>query len=131
MFEITARILTIHLISDKSAQVVLKKQVKGKQVAIAINVFGFWKEKFDALKLQKNDKIVGRVFVKSEFYKTKWYTEFYFNEVKRFVAKPKYDPYTQTYGNPVKKNTENELFEDADNIGNNYIIDDETGEILL
>jgi len=131
MFEISARILTIHLISEKSAQVVLKKQVKGKQVAIAINIFGFWKEKFDNLKLQKNDKITGRVFVKSEFYKTKWYTEFYFNEVKRFVAKPKYDPYTNTYETPIKKTQENELFDDADNIGNNYIVDEETGEVLL
>jgi hypothetical protein len=78
MYSITARILTINVLSDKSAQIVLKKQVHGKQVAIAIEVYGFWKEKFDALKLKPKDKITGTFYISSRLYKGKWYTNLNF-----------------------------------------------------
>jgi len=131
MFEITGRIITIHRLSDKLAQVVIKKTIKGKLTPVAINIFGFWKDKLDALKLQKNDKIVGRVFLKSNLYKDKWYTDFYFNEVKRWVKKPKYDPYTNSYQQPTNK--DQDLFDTNTDtnevISNNYLVDEETGEI--
>jgi hypothetical protein len=130
MFEIVGRILTINKVSDKVSQVVIKKQVQGKQTPIAIDVFGFYKDKMEALKLMKNDKIQGRVFVKSNLYKGKWYTDFYFKDIKRYEPKPKYNPQPNT-------KPEHELFFEADEeignggIGNIFIIDDESGEIIL
>ena len=105
------------------------KQVKGKKTPIAVEVYGFWKTKFDELKLQKNDKIVGTLYIKSNLYKGKWYNDLYFNEVKRFVKKPKYDPYTNTYEKPSIKNSENELFNNEEILGGGYCVDEETGEI--
>jgi hypothetical protein len=131
MFDITARILTINIISDKSAQIILKKTIKGKQTPIAINVFGIWKIKMDKMKLLKNEKISGKVYVNSNMYKGKWYTDIYFNEINRFVEKPKYDPYSHQQ---IQKPIENDLFKEEDlngGIGNKYIIDEETGEVLL
>ena len=85
MFEIVGRILTINQLSPKSSQVVIKKQVKGKVTPIAIEVYGYMKQKLDALKLQKNDKIVGKFSLKSNLYKGKWYTDLCFDEISRFV----------------------------------------------
>lgn len=127
MFEITGRILTIVEISPKSAQIILKKQVKGKQTAIAIDVWGFWKEKMDALKLRKNEKVQGRVYVKSNLYKGKWYTDLYFQDVQRYVPKPKWNPDPDYY----KKKQETPLFDDEEPLGQKPAIDEETGEILF
>ena len=130
MFEIVGRILTINKVSDKVSQVVIKKQVQGKPTPIAIDVFGFYKDKMEALKLMKNDKIQGRVFVKSNLYKGKWYTDFYFKDIKRYEPKPKFNA-------QPKSKPEHELFfepnedEMKGGIGGVYFIDDETGEILL
>lgn len=121
MFDITGRILTINYISEKSAQVVIKKQVRGKQVAIAINIFGFWLEKMKQLKLQKNEKIEGKVFVKSNLYKNKWYTDLYFCEVHRWIKKPKWN---ETPEEPKENKTQTE-------IPIIHFYDEETGEILL
>lgn len=90
MFDLVAKILTINVISDKSAQVVVEKQIKGKKTPIAINVFGFWKEKLDSLNLQPKEKIEGRVYAKSNLYKGKWYTDLYFKGIDRYVPKPKF-----------------------------------------
>ena len=90
MFYIVWKILTINVISDKSAQIVLEKQIKGKKTPIAINVFGFWKEKLDNLNLQPKEKIEGRVYVRSNLYKGKWYTDLYFKGIDRYVQKPKF-----------------------------------------
>lgn len=119
MFDITGRILTINKISEKSAQIVIKKTIKGKLSPIAINVFGLWKEKMDNMRLKKNDKISGRVYIKSNLWKNKWYNDLYFNEI--FLIEDK-----------KKKSNENDLFTTEDGgIGNKFIIDEETGEILL
>ena len=60
MFDIVAKILVINRISEKSAQIVVEKQIKGKKTPIAINVFGFWKDKMESLKLLPKEKI-GRI----------------------------------------------------------------------
>lgn len=90
MFDLVAKILTINVISEKSAQIVVEKQIKGKKTPIAINVFGFWKEKLDSLNLQPKEKIEGRVYAKSNLYKGKWYTDLYFKGIDRYVPKPKF-----------------------------------------
>lgn len=120
MFVIQGRILTINTISDKSAQVVLQKQVNGKKTPIAINVWGYWKERMEGMKLQKNEKIQGKVFVKSTLWKNKWFTDFYFREFERVAEKPKNE---KSGGN---------LFEGDSFISeNNNIVDPETGEIIF
>jgi hypothetical protein len=91
MFDLVAKILTINVISEKSAQIVVEKQIKGKKTPIAINVFGFWKEKLDSLNLQPKEKIEGRVYAKSNLYKGKWYTDLYFKGIDRYVGKPKFN----------------------------------------
>ena len=128
MFELTGRILTINVLSDKSVQVVVQKQVNGKKTPIAVEVYGYWKTKLDELKLQKNDKIVGRVYIKSSLYKGKWYTDLNFKEVKRWEKKPKYNPLTNSFESAPKKKPEHELFYESDNIGGNFIIDEKTGK---
>ena len=119
MYDLTGRILTINEISPKSAQIVIKKTIKGKLSPIAVDIFGFWKEKMDKMKLKKNDKISGRLYIKSRLWKNKWYNDLYFNEITLIEDKK-------------KKPEENDLFTtDEGGIGNKFIIDEETGEILL
>jgi len=131
MYEIVGRILTINQLSPKSSQVVIKKQVKGKVTPIAIGVYGYMKEKVDALKLQKNDKIVGRFSLKSNLYKGKWYTDFVFDEISRFVPKPKFNPYTRHTIKPQESNLFEETNNDEESIGGGYFIDEKTGEIIF
>jgi hypothetical protein len=123
MFDLVARILTINIISDKSAQIVVEKQIKGKKTPIAINVWGFWKEKMDSLKLLPKEKIEGRVYAKSTLYNGKWYTDLYFKGIDRYVGKPKFN----------KSEPPPNLFhEDDDPRGINYQpIYDENGNIIL
>ena len=125
--ELTGRILTINIISEKSAQIVIKKQMDGKVVPIAISVFGYWKQKMDEMKLLKNDKIGGRVYIKSNLYKGKYYTDIYFKEIQRIEQKPK-----NIFVAPNTP-TEQNLFDETDytlnGIGN--IVDEETGEVRL
>lgn len=115
MFILTGKIFTINEISPKVAQIVVKKQVRGKQTAIAIEVYGFWKEKADALKLKKNDKIKGRVYAKSNLYKNKWYSDLYFREIELVEPKAKHG------GN----------LRDEDIIGDVKHFYDEQGNLLL
>ena len=122
MFDIVGKILMINIISEKSAQVVVEKQIKGKKTPIAINIFGFWKDKMDSLKLQPKEKIEGRVYVKSNLYNGKWYTDLYFKGIDRYVQKPKF-----------KKTESNlNLFEDDESKGINYQpVYDDNGNILF
>jgi len=119
MFEIKGKIVTIHKVSDKVSQIILKKQVRGKPTLIGIALFGFWKEKMEALKLSKNDTIKGKFYLKSNFYKERWYTDIYFQEIEKVEPKTK-----------SSKTKEQQLFQEG-GIGNNFIVDEETGEILL
>lgn len=131
--KIKGRLITIHKLSDKACQVVIKKTIKGKATAVAITVFGFWKDKLDALKLQKNDKIEAYIYLRSKFLNNRWYTDVEFKEVKRCVPKPKYNPYTNSYENPIAKEPKHTLFEDTpeqiEKFGGGYMVDEETGEI--
>ena len=122
--DITGRILSINEISEKSAQIVLRKQMKGKIVPVAINIFGYYKKKMDDMKLTKNEKIYGKLYMKSNLYKGKFYTDVYFEEIERVPEKPK-EP---------KPNQEPNLFEGGNDSfiqENNYIVDAQTGELLL
>ena len=122
MFDIVGKILMINIISDKSAQVVIEKQIKGKKTPIAINIFGFWKDKMETLKLLPKEKIEGRVYVKSNLYNGKWYTDLYFKGIDRYVQKPKFK----------KPESNLNLFDEDENKGINYQpVYDDNGNILF
>jgi hypothetical protein len=122
MFDIVGKILMINIISKQSAQVVVEKQIMGKKTPIAINIFGFWKDKMDSLKLLPKEKIEGRVYVKSNLYNGKWYTDLYFKGIDRYVQKPKFK----------KPESNLNLFEDAESKGINYQpVYDDNGNIIL
>lgn len=131
MFEIVGRILTINKISEKVSQVIIKKQVRGKQTPIAFATFGYCKGKMEALNLNINDKVQIKFTIKSNYFKNKFFTDVTLEDIKRYEPKPKFIPQTNT-------KPEHELFYEGDDeeignggIGNTYIIDDETGEVLL
>ena len=55
---ITGKIFDIHILNDKSAQIILRKKLGDKVVPVAIEVFGYWKDKaLNELKLKPKDKI--------------------------------------------------------------------------
>ena len=122
--EIKGRILTINVVNDKLAQVVLKKQIAGKYTPISINVFGYWKDKMQELHLNKGEKISGTIYLKSNLYKGKYYTEVYFKEIFRVEDKPKFTHIQNSKG-------EQGMFDEESLVGVGFIIDEETGEIRL
>jgi hypothetical protein len=83
-YVITGRIYDIVHVSDKVAQIVLKKKDRDKIILVAINVVGYWRDKaINEMNLKKKDKIRGNVFVKSEWYepKKRYYTDNTFREI--------------------------------------------------
>jgi hypothetical protein len=133
MLEMIGRIFTTNKVSEKSCQVVIKKTIMGKVRPISFNVFGVAKFKFEKQQFNKNDKVVIKYIPQSSLYNGKWYTELCLMEISIWVKKPKYDPYTHSYQqqpqNPIPNNDTE--FDDEDNIGGNYIVDEESGEILF
>jgi len=62
---IVGRIFDIVVISEKVAQIVLKKKMNDKVVPVAISVFGYWKDRaLNEMKLKGKDKIKANVCVK-------------------------------------------------------------------
>lgn len=120
MFEITGRIMTIAIVSNKSSYVVIKKKIKGKVTPIAIETYGFWNDKMKELKLNVNDKIRGNVYLRSRLYKGKWYTDVYFREITKCEETSK------------KAKEQTPLFNDSDDDDwHGHIYDEKTGEIIL
>jgi hypothetical protein len=109
---ITGRIFDIVIINEKVAQIVLKKKVNEKIVPVAISIFGFWKNKaLDEMKIKLKDKIRGNVYMKSNVYKGKYYTDVFFKEI--YFAEEKSDINTGIF---VKTD--------------DGLVDTETGEII-
>ena len=118
---ITGRIFDIVVHSEKYAQIVLKKKVNNKIVPVAIQVFGYWKDK--ALKeqhLKMKDKIKGNIYLKSKLYNGKYYTDIYFKEIILVESH-----YSMSNKNTLFENETQELIEDGD-----FTIDSSTGEII-
>lgn len=78
---IVGRIFDIVIVTDKVAQIVLRKKMNDKIVPVAISVFGYWKDKIHQMGLKPKDKIKGNVYMKSKIYNGKYYTDVYFKEV--------------------------------------------------
>jgi hypothetical protein len=102
---ISGRIFEIIVVNEKVAQIVLnKKDSKGKVIPITISVVGFWKDKI--MNLKQKDKIRGNLYIKSNLYNGKYYTDVQFKEID--LIEPA----------PVKMGT------------TTLFVDKETGEIL-
>jgi hypothetical protein len=102
---ISGRIFEIIVVNEKVAQIVLnKKDSKGKLIPITISVVGFWKDKI--MNLKQKDKIRGNLYMKSNLYNGKYYTDVQFKEID--LIEPA----------PVKMGT------------TTLFVDKETGEIL-
>jgi hypothetical protein len=116
--EITGRIYHINPINDKVIQIVLKKKVYGKDTPIAFAVVGYWKDVVtNNLKLKIKDKIKGTVILKSNLYKGKYYTDVTLRDIELVPDKPK------------DEKDEQPTLDIEPNGG--YIVDEETGEIIL
>jgi hypothetical protein len=121
--EITGRIFTINILGEKYAQIIIKRKVRGKQVANVFTVFGKWKFKMEAMKLRKNEKIYAKFYMDGKIYKGKWYADIWMEEIERIPDKVK----------PEGEGDKMTLFNDGSTFIENQkrIIDEETGEILL
>jgi hypothetical protein len=84
---ISGRIFEIIVINEKVAQIVInKKDNKGKVIPITISVVGFWKDKI--LNLKQKDKIRGNLYMKSNLYNGKYYTDVQFREIDLLEPAP-------------------------------------------
>jgi hypothetical protein len=108
----TGRIFDIVHVNDKVAQIILRKKDRDKIVPVAITVLGFWKDKaLNEMKLKQGDKIRGNLYLKSNIYKGRYFTDAYFREI------------TLVESAPLKMKSN--LFESPEGL-----VDTETGEIL-
>ena len=120
---ITGRIFDIVIVSDKVAQIVLKKKMADKIVPVAIAVFGYWKDKIiNEMKLKPKDKIKGNIYLKSRIYNGKYYTDIYFKEV--YVVEEYVKPFSNV-GNLFEEQ-EKAVIEDIDDLR----VDIGTGEVF-
>jgi hypothetical protein len=81
-------------------------------VPVAITIKGYWKDKaLKEMKVKMKDKIRGNLYLKSNLYNGKWYTDVFFREI--YLVEPA----------PIKMS---ELFVETDD----GLIDTETGELI-
>ena len=80
---ISGRIFEIIVVNEKVAQIVInKKDANGKVIPLTISVVGYWKDKvIKDMKLKQKDKIRGTVYMKSNLYNGKYYTDVQFKEI--------------------------------------------------
>ena len=84
---ISGRIFEIIVVNEKVAQIVLnKKDNKGKVIPITISVVGFWKDKI--MNLKQKDKIRGNLYMKSNLYNGKYYTDVQFKQIDLIEPAP-------------------------------------------
>jgi hypothetical protein len=105
---ISGRIFEIIVVNEKVAQIIInKKDANGKNIPLAISVIGYWKDKvIKEMRLKQKDKIRGTVYMKSNLYNGKYYTDVQFKEIDLLELAP------------VKMGS------------NTLFVDKETGEVL-
>lgn len=78
----TGKIYDIIIVNEKVAKILLKKKVKDKIIPIAIDIFGYWKDKaLKEMQIKVKDKIRGKLNLRSNFVNNKWYTDVYFEQI--------------------------------------------------
>jgi hypothetical protein len=84
---LSGRIFEIIIVNEKVAQIVINKKDKnGKVIPITVSVVGFWKDKIANLK--QKDKIRGSLYLKSNLYNGKYYTDVQFKEIDLLEPAP-------------------------------------------
>lgn len=84
---LSGRIFEIIIVNEKVAQIVINKKDKnGKVIPITVSVVGFWKDKIANLK--QKDKIRGNLYLKSNLYNGKYYTDVQFKEIDLLEPAP-------------------------------------------
>lgn len=80
---LSGRIFEIIIVNEKVAQIVInKKDPNGKVIPITVSVIGYWKDKvIKELNLRQKDKIRGNLYMKSNLYNGKYYTDVQFKEI--------------------------------------------------
>ena len=81
------RLFTINAISDRSAQVVIKKIMNRKPSLIAFSVFGYSKKKLDEMKLLKNEKIKITYSISANYFNVKYYNDIVSIKIERVLDK--------------------------------------------
>ena len=116
---ITGRIFDIVIINEKVAQIVLRKKLGDKVVPVAIQVFGWWKDKaLLQMKLKNKDTIKGNLYMKSKLWNGKYLTDVYFKEIILVETAP--PPMSSNLFSPVESIVEDDGF----------TVDGNTGEII-
>ncbi len=105
---LSGRIFEIVIVNEKVAQIVInKKDTNGKVIPLTVSVIGYWKDKMiKELNLGQKDKIRGNLYMKSNLYNGKYYTDVQFKEIDLLERAP------------IKMGS------------NTLFVDKETGEIL-
>lgn len=87
---ISGRIFEIIVVNEKVAQIIInKKDTNGKNIPLAISVIGYWKDKvIKEMRLKQKDKIRGTVYMKSNLYNGKYYTDVQFKEIDLLELAP-------------------------------------------
>ncbi len=112
---ITGRIFDIVHVSDKSAQIVIRKKLGDKIVPVAIEVYGFWRDKaINEQKLKPKDKIKANVYLKSRIWNNKYITDVFFKHIVK----------VEEYTDGIQL-AHNSLFKTEDGM-----VDGETGEVI-
>lgn len=87
---LTGRIFEIIIVNEKVVQIIINKKDKnGKVIPIAVSVIGYWKDKvIKEMNLRQKDKIRGNLYLKSNLYNGKYYTDVQFKEIDLIEAAP-------------------------------------------
>ena len=87
---LSGRIFEIVIVNEKVAQIVINKKDKnGKVIPICVSVIGFWKDKMiKEMRLKQKDKIRGNLYLKSNIYNGKYYTDVQFKEIDLLEIAP-------------------------------------------
>ena len=97
---------------DPAGQTVGNEEPPKQIVPVAVTVMGYWKDKaLKDMKLKPKDKIRGNIYLKSNLFKGRYYTDVIFREI--FLVEPA----------PVKMSG---LFVETDE----GLVDSETGELM-
>lgn len=108
---LTGRVFDVIIISDKVAQIVLRKKLGDAVVPVAVTIFGYYKDKaINELKIKPKDKIKGNLYLKSKLYNGRYLTDVFFKEL---IVVESYNP------SVITDPTQQKMF-----------VDEETGEVF-
>lgn len=84
MINFSGKIFDIHILSEKEAQIVIRKKLGDKVVPVAISIFGYFWQQFQKQGIKQGDKIKAKLYLKSKYWEkgNKYFTDAFFKEVE-------------------------------------------------